>query len=84
MITYTPRGVCSHEMTVSLDSNKKIQSVNIAGGCTGNLTAVAKLCEGQDALEMIDKLRGIKCGFKSTSCPDQLSYAIEKALSQQP
>ena len=75
---FTPKGVCSIEMIVELDGNI-IKKVKIIGGCAGNTTGVSRLIEGMDVDEAIKKLRGIKCGFKSTSCPDQLSIALEEA-----
>lgn len=79
--TYTPRGVCSRKMTVELDGDV-IKSVRIEGGCHGNLQAIGKLVEGMTARDAIEKMRGIRCGFKPTSCPDQLSLALEEALKQ--
>ena len=80
--TYTPRGVCSRKMTVELDGDV-IKSVRIEGGCHGNLQAIGKLVEGMTARDAIEKMRGIRCGFKPTSCPDQLSLALEEALKQE-
>ncbi len=82
MFTYTPRGVCSSEIHISIDNENRIKDVRIYDGCPGNLAAIAELCKGQKAQEVISKLRGIRCGTKRTSCPDQLSYAIEGALSE--
>lgn len=79
--TYVPRGVCSRKMTVELDG-EIIKSVKVEGGCNGNLQGISHLVEGMNARDAIAKLRGIRCGFKSTSCPDQLSLALEEALKQ--
>ena len=54
--------------------------MGFTGGCNGNLKGISKLVEGMKCEDAIGKLRGIKCGFKNTSCPDQLSYAIEDAM----
>lgn len=79
--TYTPRGVCSRKMTVELE-NGVIKSVSVEGGCNGNLQGISRLVVGMDAQEAIRRMRGIQCGFKPTSCPDQLATALEQALQQ--
>ena len=73
--TYTPRGVCSRKMTVELE-NGVIKSVNVEGGCNGNLQGISRLVVGMDAQE------AIRCGPKPTSCPDQMAHALEEALAQ--
>ena len=75
---YKPQGVCSKEMIVELDGDI-IKSVKIIGGCAGNTVGVSRLIEGMKIDEAIKRLKGIPCGFKSTSCPDQLSVALEEA-----
>lgn len=75
--TYTPTGVCSREFQIDLDGNK-IKSIKVIGGCPGNTIGLAKLLEGMDVNEAISKLKGIKCGMRSTSCPDQIAKALEK------
>lgn len=77
---YLPRGVCSREFSIELDG-EKIKSIEIRGGCDGNLKGIIHLLEGMDVKEAISRMRGIRCGHKETSCPDQLSIALEKALS---
>ena len=79
--TYIPRGVCSQRMIINLEDGI-IQDVRVIGGCNGNLQGISALVKGMKAREAIDKLRGIRCGFKPTSCPDQLSIALEEALAQ--
>ena len=81
MYTYYTKGVCSSRMEVELDGDK-IKAVRIAGGCNGNLQGIIRLVEGMDAKEAIGRLRGIHCGPKATSCPDQLSIALEQALTE--
>ena len=76
--TYQPRGVCSQRMEIELDGGV-VKSVNIFGGCTGNLQGISVLVEGMDIDDVIARLKGIRCGFKDTSCPDQLSKALELA-----
>ena len=68
-------------MEIELDGDK-IKAVRIAGGCNGNLQGIIRLVEGMDAKEAIGRLRGIHCGPKATSCPDQLSIALEQALAE--
>ena len=65
-----------------VDDNKKVHNVRFIGGCSGNTQGVASLVEGMDAEEVISRLKGIKCGFKNTSCPDQLSTALEEVLNK--
>ena len=72
---YKTRGTCSTQIDIEVDGDI-IKSVKFTGGCNGNLQGVSRLVEGMKAEDAIAKLRGIKCGFKPTSCPDQLSYAI--------
>ncbi len=74
---YKPQGVCSMEMIIDVD-NDTIQSVKIIGGCPGNTVGVSNLVKGMKIDEAISKLKGIPCGIKGTSCPDQLSKALEK------
>lgn len=70
---------CSAQVQFDIESGK-VYNVVFKGGCSGNLQAIASLIEGMDAEEAMKRLKGISCGFKSTSCPDQLSQAIEEAL----
>ena len=67
---------------LTLDDDHIIQDVHFTGGCNGNLQGICKLVTGQKAEDVISKLEGIRCGFRSTSCPDQLSKALKKAISQ--
>ena len=78
---YKPQGVCSRNLTFDIE-NGIVKNVKFQGGCHGNLQGIAALCEGRKAEDIIDRCRGIRCGFKSTSCPDQLAEAIEEALAQ--
>lgn len=77
--TYKTKGTCSREIEFELE-NGIIKNVSFLGGCNGNLKGVSALVEGQKPEEVISKLEGIKCGFKSTSCPDQLATALKEAL----
>lgn len=75
---FRPRGVCSQEMVIELEEDI-IKSVKIIGGCAGNTVGVSKLIEGMKIDEAIKRLKGIPCGFRPTSCPDQLAIALEEA-----
>lgn len=81
MTTYYPKGTCSREIHVELDGDR-IANIEVIGGCNGNLKGVAALLKGMNAQEAIARIRGITCGPKTTSCPDQISYAIEQALAE--
>ena len=74
--TYRPRGVCSQLMEIETDGNT-IQSLRVLGGCDGNLQGISRLVVGMDVDEAIARLDGIRGGFKSTSCPDQLAHALK-------
>ena len=78
-VNYTPRGVCSRAMTVSAE-NGYITDASVLGGCGGNLQGICKLIKGMKVEDAIDRLSGIECGGKPTSCPDQLSIAMRKLL----
>ena len=77
--TYRTKGVCSMQIQFDLEDGI-VRNVQFMGGCNGNTQGVAKLAEGREAKELVALLEGIKCGFKSTSCPDQLAQAIKEAL----
>ena len=76
--TYKPTGVCSVKMDFDIDEDNKIHNLIVTGGCNGNLKGIASLIEGEDKDKVIERLKGIKCGFRNTSCPDQLSKALEE------
>ena len=75
--TYEPKGVCSYEMVINIDGDT-IKKVNIKGGCAGNTVGVSRLVEGMNIDEAIKRLKGIPCGMRGTSCPDQLAIALEE------
>jgi len=77
--SYMPQGVCTQNISFDID-NGKIYNLRFVGGCMGNLQAISKLVEGQDAIHVAEILRGNDCRGKGTSCADQLSKAIYKAL----
>ncbi len=78
---YTPKGVCSRKMIFDLDGDV-INSVEVIGGCNGNLKGIASLLKGQNVNEIISRLDGITCGPKSTSCPDQIAQALKAYKAQ--
>ena len=78
---YNPKGVCSMKIVFDIEDNK-VKNIKFWGGCNGNLQGVSKLAEGRDVNEVIGLIEGIKCGFKNTSCPDQLAQALKKASIQ--
>lgn len=82
MKTYTRRnkGTCSSRTTVTLNDDNTIAEVQVQDGCNGNLKGVCTLLQGMPAKEAVQRLRGIRCGFRSTSCPDQIAIALEEAL----
>ena len=80
-IQYKPKGVCSQLMNVKVEDGI-IQEVQILGGCSGNLQGIASLVRGMPAEEAIRRLKGIRCGFKDTSCPDQFARNLEKAMAE--
>ena len=77
IIEYIPRGVCSRKMTVEIEGDT-IKSVNVEGGCSGNLQGISRLVEGMKVEEAISRMEGIRCGWKNTSCPDQLATALKQ------
>ncbi|PRR76861.1 TSCPD domain protein [Clostridium liquoris] len=82
MYSYKTKGVCSKRIDFEIVNNK-IAKVNFAGGCDGNLKGLSNLIEGMPVEEAIKKLKGITCGNKTTSCPDQLSKALEEAINRE-
>jgi uncharacterized protein (TIGR03905 family) len=77
-IQYETSGTCSRLIDVTADENNIIQQVFFLGGCNGNLQGISRLVCGQRIDDVISKIRGIKCGAKNTSCPDQLANALEQ------
>lgn len=77
---YHPHGVCSREMKI-YHENGIIKDIEIIGGCNGNLKGICALVRGMELSKVQDKLQGIRCGLKNTSCPDQLSHAISEILA---
>lgn len=80
-MTYKTQGVCAREINFELDGDT-VKSVQFVGGCSGNTQGVATLVTGMKVDEVIKKLEGIRCGAKSTSCPDQLAKALKSAIAE--
>ncbi len=78
---FRTKGVCSQKITFNLE-NGIVSDVSFYGGCNGNLKGIAKLVEGMKAEDVIERIKGTTCGFKRTSCPDQLATALEEALKE--
>ena len=76
--TYTPKGVCSMKITFDVDENDIVSNIKFTGGCNGNTQGVAALANGRKKDELISLLEGIRCGFRPTSCPDQLAKALKE------
>ncbi len=79
--TYKPSGVCSRQIDLEMEGNI-IRKVTFTGGCSGNTQGVAALAVGMTAEEYMERCSGIRCGFKSTSCPDQLASALKAYLAE--
>ena len=79
--TYTPKGVCSQRIQVEVEDGI-IRNVQVLGGCSGNLQGISSLIIGMPAREAIGRMKGIRCGMKNSSCPDQIAIALEKALEE--
>ena len=78
---YKTKGTCSQRIFFEIEDGK-VKNVQYMGGCNGNLKGIGSLVEGMDAEEVISRLEGTTCGFKSTSCPDQLAKALKEALGK--
>ena len=76
---YRTRGVCSAKITFDL-TDGIVSNVRFMGGCNGNLKGISQLVDGMKAEDIIERIKGTKCGFKNTSCPDQLAVALEEAM----
>ena len=79
-MTYKTQGVCSQKIDFEIRDGK-VYNVQFFGGCNGNTQGVSRLVEGMDVKEAISRMEGIQCGFKGTSCPDQLAKALKQATN---
>ena len=77
-ITYTTSGTCSRQIVIRIDDEGRIADIGFVGGCNGNLKGICSLVKGMKADEVRERLRGITCGTKPTSCPDQFARALEQ------
>lgn len=78
--TYKTRGVCARQINLALDGDK-IVKVEFVGGCAGNTQGIASLVVGMNVADAVERLSGIRCGIKNTSCPDQLAHALADAFA---
>ena len=78
-IEYRPKGVCSQLMSIDVEDGI-IEKVEVRGGCSGNLQGISALLVGMPVEKAIARLEGIRCGFKPTSCPDQIAQALKKCI----
>ena len=78
---YKTKGTCSQKILFDIEEGK-VHNVEFVSGCNGNLQGIGRLVEGMDVQEVIDRISGIRCGMKPTSCPDQLATALRKAIEQ--
>ena len=80
-MVYRTNGTCSSKIDLDMDQDHIIRSVRFTGGCNGNLQGISKLVVGRRAEDVIETLEGIRCGFKNTSCPDQLAKALKEYIA---
>ena len=78
-IVYQTTGTCSQQIELDIDDENRVQNVQFLGGCNGNLQGIVQLVRGMKVEDVKSRLGGIRCGYKSTSCPDQLVRALEQA-----
>lgn len=81
-ITYNTHGTCSRQINLEVENNI-VTNISFVGGCSGNTQGICALVVGMNVEDVIERLRGIKCGFKPTSCPDQLAQALEQYKKEQ-
>ena len=79
---YRTKGVCSKEMHIELNDDHTIESIEVVGGCNGNLKGISRLLKGMKAEDAIERMEGTTCGPRPTSCPDQIAKNLKKALAE--
>lgn len=79
-LTYETHGTCAKFINIAIDDNGLVADVEFVGGCNGNTTGISQLVRGMKAEDVAKRLEGIRCGFKNTSCPDQLARALRQAV----
>ncbi|GHU48147.1 TSCPD domain-containing protein [Spirochaetia bacterium] len=82
MYEYTTAGTCSSKIRFDIQDNK-VRNLSFVGGCDGNLKGISLMAEGMDAQQLSEQLKGVRCGSKETSCPDQLARALSLVLKEQ-
>ena len=82
-LVYETQGTCAKAIRVLLNDDNVVEEVQFLGGCAGNTSGIASLIKGMKAEDVINRLQGIRCGYKPTSCPDQLAIALEQILAQE-
>lgn len=82
-LVYETQGTCSKAIRIVVNDNDIIQDVQFLGGCDGNTHGIMNLVKGMPAQMVIDRLKGVTCGFKATSCPDQLAKALSEMISKE-
>lgn len=80
-LIYKTHGTCAQAIRIVIDDNECVDTVEFMGGCNGNTSGISALVRGMKVEDVVKKLRGITCGFKNTSCPDQLSKALEETMT---
>lgn len=78
-IVYQTSGTCSQQIDLDIDDDGRVWNVQFLGGCNGNLQGIGRLVNGMKVEDIKERLAGIRCGYKNTSCPDQLARALEQA-----
>ena len=81
-IEFEPKGICARQITIVLDDQDRVQDLSFVGGCDGNHKGLTALVRGMKAQEAMERLSGIKCGFKQSSCPDQVAVALRQAFGK--
>ncbi len=81
-LTYRTSGTCARQIELTIDDEGRIEKAVFVGGCPGNTLGISQLIVGMKASEVAERMRGTRCGGKSTSCPDQLARAIDQALRE--
>ena len=79
--SYKTKGTCSTQIDLELDGNV-VHNVKFTGGCNGNLKGICSIVRGMKAEQVIERFENVKCGFRSTSCPDQIAKNLKKALAE--
>lgn len=79
-LSYETHGTCAKFINIAIDDDGLVTDVEFVGGCNGNTSGISSLVRGMKAAEVVKRLEGTRCGFKNTSCPDQLAQAIRQVM----